>query len=162
MRNGAALRTCHLISSSRSRARVGTFSNFSRETFATVLGIASAIRLGRMPMRSNTRRRAAPAVRGSLMFVALSEGATVPAGSGSTAWAVTDNLDSRATMFAADTRCGAISTATVGSVGESKNLFNKGNLVDLAERGEALQHLLHSRLTEESHAFLVCGFLDLR
>src|SRR5687767_11229734 len=162
MRNGAALRTCHLISSSRSRARDGTFSNLSRDTFATLSGIASATRFGRVPIRSNTRRSAAPAVRGSLMFDAFNPGITVPAGSASTACPVTDSGDSRAATLAADTRCGAISTATVAGAAERNDLFNKGDLVDFAKRGEALQYLLHSRLAQESHAFFVCGFLDFR
>jgi hypothetical protein len=52
------LRTCHVINSSRSRGRAGTFSNRRRETFATLSGTASATRFGRAPRRSNTCRSA--------------------------------------------------------------------------------------------------------
>ena len=80
MRNGAALRTCHRISSSRSRARAGTFSNRSRDTLATLSGMASATRFGRAPIRSNTRRSAAATAFGSAMLVAFSDGMTAPGG----------------------------------------------------------------------------------
>ena len=75
---------------------------------------------------------------------------------------MTDKLASRAATDAADTRCLAISTATVGGVGDRKDLFNKGNLIDLAERRCSLEHLLHCRFPQESHAFFVCGLLDFR
>ena len=115
---GTAFRTCQRTSSSRSAARAGTFSNFSSDTFATLSGMASAIRLGRAPMRSSTRRSASLTARGSTMFAAFSEGDTAPAGSGSTACAATASAESRTTMEAAETRCLAISMATVGSAAE--------------------------------------------
>ena len=160
MRNGAAFRTCHRTSSSRSRARVGTFSNRSSETLATLSGMASATRFGRAPICSNTRRSAEATAFGSAMLVAFSDGVTAPAGSGSIACAVTDSAASRVAMVAADTRWRAISTATVGGAGDRNDLFNKGDLVDLAKRRRALQHLLHCRLAQESHAFFVCELLD--
>ena len=94
------------------------------------------------------------------MFVVVSDGTTAPRGSGSTACAVTDNLEARAATDAAETRCLAISTATEGGVGDRKELFNEGNLINLAERRRSLEHLLHGGFPQESHTFLVCGFLD--
>ena len=59
----------------------GTFSNRSSETFATVSGIASATRLGRVPRLSNTRRSASETARGSAIFDAFSDGLMAPGGS---------------------------------------------------------------------------------
>ena len=93
MRNGAAFRTCQRMSSSRSRARSGTFSNRRSETLATLSGIASATRLGLMPIRSKTRRSAAPTAFGSAMFDGVQRRRHGAGGSGSIACAVTDNDD---------------------------------------------------------------------
>jgi hypothetical protein len=78
------------------------------------------------------------------------------------AWAVTEKLEPRAATAAADTRCLAISTATVAGAGARKDLFNEGNLVDFAKRRGALQDLLHRRFPKESHAFFLGLFLDFR
>ena len=161
IRNGAALRTCHVINSSRSRGRAGTFSNRRRETFATLSGMASATRFGRAPMRSNTCRSASDTAFRSTMFAAFSVGTTAPGGSGSMAWAVTESAAPRDATAAADTRCRAISTATVGSAGERNELFDKRDLIDLAKRRGALQYFLHGRFAQELHALFVGRFLDL-
>src|SRR5205814_5591008 len=40
--------------------------------------------------------------------------------------------------------------------------FDERDLVDLAQRRDALQHLLHRGLAQESHAFIARGLLDFR
>ena len=162
MRNGAALRTCHRTSSSRSRARCRHFLEPQQRDFGDAVGNgerhalrARADALEHAPQRGGHRfrvgdvrrvqRRRRPRLRGS----------------GSMACAVTESAASRDAMVAADTRCRAISTATVGGAGERNELFNKGDLVDLAKRRGALQHLLDGRFAQESHALFVGGFLDL-
>ena len=122
--------------------------------------MASATRLGCAPIRSNTRPSAEATAFGSVMLTAFSDGTTAPGGSASIACAVTDSDESREATVAADTRWRAISTATVGGAGDRSDLLNKGDLVDLAKRRDALQHLLDGRLAQESHAFFVCELLD--
>ena len=161
MRNGAALRTCHRISSSRSRAALGHFLESQQGDLGDAVGNGQrhALRAHAHALEHAGAARSATAF-GSAMFGALSDGTTAPGGSGSMACAVTDSAESRNATVAADTRWRAISTATVGGAGDRNDLFNKGDLVDLAKRRGALQHLLHRRLAQEPHALFVCGFLD--
>ncbi len=67
-------------------------------------------------------------------------------------------------MEAAETRCLAISTATVGRAAERTDLaislFDEGHLVYLAKGGDTLQDFLHRRFPQEAHALRVGGFLD--
>jgi hypothetical protein len=102
------------MSSVRSAARGGTFSNRSTDTFATVSGTTRTARLLRPPICCSAVRTAAATVERSAMFGALSAGTTAPGGNGSTARPVTSAGPSSGARRTAAMRVALISTPTVG------------------------------------------------
>ena len=95
--NGAAFRTCHRISSSRSCVRSGNFFEAKQRHLGHAVGNRQRDTL--RPDDSSDRTRASSAALtafGSGMLGPVRDGTTAPRASGSTACAVTDRLESPA------------------------------------------------------------------
>src|SRR5437867_1461952 len=117
--------------------------------------MTSATRRGRAPARSSAERSAETTAGRLWMLDEVSDATIAPGGSGSTAYDRTIRPPPRAPTTATETWSSAISTAASGgglAIHEAnrliptKVLFDERHFVDLAQRRQAVQHLLDGRL----------------
>src|SRR5215472_15096719 len=163
------------MASSADRGKSSKCCTNTRITGSGSSSAASSSFIFRVPA---TLATAAFTADGFRMFVSIAEGATAPAGSGSTANPSTAPVR---VNRAAETRSGAISIANPGCgvasshrisrrtasilympVWYALTLLNESHLINLAQRRQPILHFHQPALTQGNHTLVNCCTLDFR